>query len=77
MKNCPLCKASASKGVTTITVELGFGVVVIRQVPAMVCLQCGEEWLDDATTQKVEEIVNAARQKHVAVEIAEWSHVAA
>jgi len=77
MKNCPLCKGSVAKGVTTITVELGFGVVVIRQVPAMVCSQCGEEWLDDATTQKVEEIVNAARQKHVAVEIAEWSHVAA
>ena len=26
---------------------------------------------------KVEEIVNAAKKKHVAVEIAEWSHVAA
>ncbi len=77
MKNCPLCKGSVSKGVTTITVELCFGVVVIRQVPAIVCSQCGEEWLDDATSAKVEEIVNAARQKHVAVEVAEWSHVAA
>ena len=66
-----------SKGITTITVELGFGVVVIRQVPATVCSQCGEEWLDDATSAKVEEIVNAAKKKHVAVEIAEWSHVAA
>jgi YgiT-type zinc finger domain-containing protein len=77
MKNCPLCKGSSTNGTTTVTVELGFGVVVVRQVPATVCSQCGEEWLDDATSQKVEEIVNAARQKHVAVEIAEWSHVAA
>lgn len=76
-KTCRLCKGSVAQGVTTITVELGFGVVVVRQVPAMVYSQCGEEWLDDATTQKIEEIVNAARQKHVAVEIAEWSHVAA
>lgn len=56
---------------------IGFGVVFIRQVPATVCPQYGEEWLDDATSAKAEEIVNAARQKHVAVEITEWSHVAA
>lgn len=70
-KACSLCKGSVAQGVTTITVELGFGLVVVRQVPASVCSQCGEEWLDDATAQKIEEIVNAARQKHVAVEIAE------
>ena len=56
---------------------MGFDVVVIRQVPATVRPQYGEEWLDDATSAKAEEIVNAARQKHVAVEITEWSHVAA
>lgn len=61
MKNCRLCKGFISKGVTTITVGLGFGVVVIRRVPATVCSQCGEEWLDDATSAKVEEIVNAAK----------------
>lgn len=76
-KKCRLCKGSMTKGTATVTVEFGFGVVVVRQVPATVCSQCGEEWLDDATSQKVEEIVNAARHKHVTVEIAEWSHVAA
>jgi len=48
---------------------LGFGVVVIREVPATVCSQCGADWIDDATASKLEEIVNDARRKHRTVEI--------
>jgi len=33
-------------------VDLGFGVVVVRNVPAKVCSQCGEEWIDAKVTGK-------------------------
>jgi len=43
MGKCPLCGGGKKQGDTTYTVDLGFGVVVVRGVPAKVCTQCGEE----------------------------------
>ena len=77
MKTCPLCKGSIVNGVSTFTVDLGFGVVVVRDVPATVCSQCGEEWLSDNTAVKLENIVETARQKHVTVEVARWNEAVA
>lgn len=57
---------------TTFTVDLGFGVVVVRHVPAEVCEQCGAEWLDDATSKSLEQIVENARSSHSMVEISEY-----
>lgn len=66
---CPLCSGTKTKGKTTFTADLGFGVVVIRDVPATVCSQCGADWIDDAIAAKVEEIVDEARKKHHLVEV--------
>jgi len=38
---CPLCGGAMRTGMTTFTVDLDFGVVVVRHVPATVCAQCG------------------------------------
>lgn len=56
-------------GTTTVTVELGFGVVVVRHVPAIVCEQCGSDWIADAAAAQVEHLVEDARQKHSQVEV--------
>jgi YgiT-type zinc finger domain-containing protein len=66
---CPLCGGSKKKGRTTFTVDLGFGVVVVRDVPAFVCVQCGADWIEDSIASKLEEIVNDARQKRHVVEV--------
>ena len=66
---CPLCGGSKKAGRTTFTVDLGFGVVVVRDVPASVCSQCGADWIEDSIASKLEEIVNDARQKCHIVEV--------
>jgi YgiT-type zinc finger domain-containing protein len=66
---CPLCGGSKKKGRTTFTVDLGFGVVVVRDVPASVCVQCGADWIEDSIASKLEEIVNDARQRRHIVEV--------
>jgi hypothetical protein len=48
---------------------LGFGVVVVRHVPALVCDQCGAEWLTDAVAARLEQIVEEARKKKALVEV--------
>ena len=66
---CPICGGQKQAGTTTYTVELGTGVVVVRNVAAQICSQCGEEWLDHATAQKLEAIVQEARTKSRQVEV--------
>ena len=70
---CPLCGGTKKAGKTTFTADLGFGVVVVRDVPAMVCSQCGADWIEDTTAAKLEEIVNDARQRHHIVEVTSLS----
>ena len=43
---CPLCGGDKKAGKTTYTVDLSFGVVVVRDVPATGCSQCGADWID-------------------------------
>jgi len=66
---CPLCRGNRKQGKTIFSVELGFGVVVVRDVPAVVCAQCGADWIDDKVAEQLENIVNEARQKHHLVEV--------
>lgn len=71
---CPVCHGGRKQaGRTTVTVELGFGVVVVRDVPAQVCDLCGTDWLDDPVAERLEQIVEQARLKHPVVEVANWS----
>lgn len=57
------------QGETTFTVDFGSGVVVVRNVPATVCSQCGMEWIDDDIAAKVEVIVKEAKNRHSVVEV--------
>jgi YgiT-type zinc finger domain-containing protein len=66
---CPLCGGNKTSGETTFTADLGSGVVVVRRVRATICSQCGEEWIDDVTARRLEQVVNAARAGHREVEI--------
>jgi YgiT-type zinc finger domain-containing protein len=67
---CPICGGKKTKGKTTFSADLGSGVVVVREVEATICSQCGEEWIDDATARQFEEIVNDARARRLQVEVA-------
>lgn len=68
-RRCPLCGGSKRRGKTTFSVDLGFGVVVVRNVPATVCSQCGTDWIGDGVAEKLERIVDDARQRQNLVEI--------
>lgn len=66
---CPICGGSKQAGRTTYSVDLGFGVIVVRNVPATVCAQCGEEWIGADTAQELERITSEAREKRRQVEV--------
>lgn len=66
---CATCGGCKRPGTTTFTAELGFGVVVIRDVPATVCSQCGADWIGDEVAQRIEELVEDARKRRHQVEV--------
>lgn len=68
---CPICGGDRQPGTTLFSVDLGHGVVVVRNVPASVCSQCGEALLDDAIAGELERIVDDARTHKRQVEVLE------
>lgn len=74
---CPLCGGEKQRGTTTFAVDLKFGVVVVREVPAFVCTKCGNAWIDDPVAAKLESIVADARRKQAVVEVTQWQQAAA
>lgn len=67
---CPICGGKKIADTTTFSADLGTGVVVVRDVRATVCSQCGEEWIDDETAKELERVVNDARTRNLQVEVA-------
>lgn len=66
---CPICGGTKMTAKTTFSVDKGDTLIVVRDVPATVCEQCGEEWIDDETSAKLERIVDEAQAKNAQVEI--------
>ena len=66
---CPICGGRKTKGTTVYSVDLDKCLVVVRNVAAEICEQCGEEWIDNETAQELEQITNEAFAKRHQVEI--------
>jgi len=55
---CVVCKQAETRpGVTTVTLERGDSTFVVREVPAQVCPNCGEDYVDSHVTA---ELLNSA-----------------
>jgi YgiT-type zinc finger domain-containing protein len=51
---CVICKnGKTRKGKATVTLERNGTVVVIKEVPAQVCQNCGEYYLDEEMANEV------------------------
>jgi YgiT-type zinc finger domain-containing protein len=71
---CSLCKTGETHpGKTTVTLERDGSVVVIRDVPAEICEDCGEYYLDEVTTRRAYMAAEQACSRHVEVEIQRYA----
>ena len=66
---CPLCGGTKKPGRATFATDWGFGVVVVRNVPALICDSCGEQWVDDGVAEKLEGIVYDAKNSEQQVAV--------
>lgn len=71
---CVICRTGRLQpGTTTVTLERGTSVVIIREVPAEVCDTCGEYYLDSRTASAVYRQADDAMNRHVEVEILRYA----
>ena len=70
---CVICKHGTTQpGRATITLERGRTTVVIKGVPAQVCVNCGEEYVGEETTARLLRMVEGAAREGVQVDIREY-----
>ena len=70
---CIACKNGTTvPGSATVTVDKHSTVVVIRDVPALVCSTCGEEYLDAETLKQIEKLVLDAQKAGMNVAVQQF-----
>ena len=68
--NCVICREGERQpGETTVTLERGGAVLIFRKVPAQVCANCGEPYLDDAVSEKLLKTAEEAARSGVLVQM--------
>ena len=56
---CFMCKGTLMEGFSNFTVDVGKCIVIVKNVPALICGQCGEVSYNDAVAQRLEQIVHS------------------
>lgn len=75
---CVICKeGDTSPGETTITLERQGTTLVLKKVPAEICANCGEAYLDQAVSTKLLETAEEAARAGVLVDVREYTPAAA
>ena len=71
---CGICTHGNTKdGKATITLTRGKTTLVIKSVPAQVCTNCGEEYVDEDTTAGLLRVAEDAETAGVQVEVREYT----
>ncbi len=64
---CSFCRGKLVKGKTEFIARAGNEVVVMKDVPAFVCEQCGEAYFDMEISRKIDDIMRDAHQGKLCV----------
>lgn len=71
---CTICRHGETKaGTATVTLQRGGTTVVIKDVPADVCENCGEYYLSESVTERTLAIAEDAARKGAEVEIVRFA----
>ncbi len=71
---CVVCKHGETRpGATRVAVERGNTVLVVRQVPAKVCDNCGEAYIDADAFDQLQRMLDEASQAGVQIEVRQYA----
>ena len=73
---CMKCGKSAYKSLTSEAIELGFGLLVIHNIPCYKCEECDEIFYTGDVVKKIESIIAEAKQLMQAVRVINYEEAA-
>lgn len=74
---CMFCKCdTVTSSFTTHVVNYNGTIIVIKNVPCEECEQCGEKFYTDDVAEKIERLVNLAKQMMQEIAVLDYSKIA-
>ena len=71
---CVICKHGDTRASTTrVSLERGDTVLVVRRVPANVCENCGEAYIDAIAFDRLQRMLDEAAGAGIQVEVREYA----
>lgn len=71
---CVICRTGdTTEGVANVTLNRGETTVLIKDVPAQICDNCGEYYLDNEVTNRVMSLGDIAVENNAIIEILEFA----
>ena len=65
---CVVCKnRKMTRGKTVLPIERGKAVLLVTDIPARICANCGEPYIDEKTAKQVETLANEELNGHVSL----------
>lgn len=72
--NCVICKnGNLNEGHVTVTLQRGDSIIVLKNVPASVCENCGEYTLSETVAERVMQIAEDSVTKKVEIEVLNYA----
>jgi len=71
-----MCKGDLVKTTTTYMTESNGCYVIIKNVPCKKCTQCGEEYLNGVTLQKIENILKMVENALTEIAVVDYNKAA-
>ncbi len=71
---CVICKnGETTKGKATVTLERDDMTFIVKSVPAEVCENCGEEYVDEEVTERLLSLVEEASRRGVRLQVCDYA----
>ena len=73
MMKCTICRHGETEpGTSTVTLERGSLTLVVKGVPAQVCKNCGEAYVDEDTARQLLDTAEAEAEAGAQAEVREY-----
>lgn len=69
---CFKCKGNLEEKITNYFVDLENTIIIIKEVPAKVCSECGEQYFDDKTAENIDKIVEQLKNLSAEVTVVKY-----
>lgn len=73
---CTFCGAKTKESTSTFVADLGDILIIVRNVPCLKCMQCGEEFYSNDVSNKLDEITTKAKESLTEIALIDYKKAA-